>query len=200
LYDGGKRERASTTANDVPRLIRLQEGEPIANMALCLQLNTLTEQEMHSPIKSVRASAHNRLVKSLLNINFNKMMGDLMMHDPLSWHCTARHTQQLWVINQKQLMDMDTDTVIPQSERPPSPRTRRPEYQHDGGDANHTVQRAERPMQIVVNTMSWPPVRHIHTTMQADAPPPPYTVKDENTPKRQCVHRSPRRNKPICSR
>ena len=178
--------------------MRLQEGDPIANNALCLQMNTLAEQEMHSPIKSVRASAHNRLVKSLLNINFNKMMGELMPHDPLSWHCTARYTQQLWVINQKQQMDADMDHVIPQSERPPSPRMKRPEYQNDDdashGDVNHNVQRAERPMQIVVNTMSWPTVRHIHTAH----PPPPYTVLDESTPKRQRIHRSSQRNKPIC--
>ena len=184
-----------TSTNDVPRLIRLREGDPITSNALCLQMNTLSEQEMHSPVKSVRASAHNRLVRSLLNNDFNKMMGKLLTHDPLSWHCTARYTQQLWVINQKQHMDTDTETVIPQPQRPPSPRTKRPEYQTD--DASYTVQRAERPMQVVVNTMSWPPIRHIHTP---EPPPPPYTVKDEHTPKRQRLHMSPRRNKPACVR
>lgn len=60
-------------------------------------------------------------------------------------------------------------------------------------DVLHIVQRAERPMQITVNTLSWPPIRRVraatapimkvHTSRKSPSPPP-YSIDDEQKRKR----------------
>jgi hypothetical protein len=53
----------------------------------------------------------------------------------------------------------------------------------------HVVQRAEQPLQITVNALSWPPNRQVKVVQKVDSnneeiPPPRYTVVDEHSRKR----------------
>ena len=171
-----------TTDNEVPRFLRLREGDAITAMPLCLVLDgsTMPNDQIYSPVECMRANAHNRLVNAILGINLDRTLRELAVHDPLSWQCTARGSQQTWLMHQKR--ETENGTMLPHPERPQSPRTKRPEYHdEDSDDVLHVVQRARRPMQITVNTLSWPPIRRIYTaehdTPYMDLlPPPPRTA------------------------
>ena len=80
----------------------------------------------------MRANAHNRLVNAILGINLDRTLRELAVHDPLSWHCTARGSQQTWLMHQKR--ETENGTMLPHPERPQSPRTKRPEYQDEDSD------------------------------------------------------------------
>jgi hypothetical protein len=170
-----------TTDNEVPRFIRVSEGDPITTMPLCLCLDQskMINEQIYSSVECVRGNAHNRLVNAILGINLDQTLQELSIHDPLSWHCTSRSAQQTWLLHQKR--ETDNETNLPHPERPQSPRTKRPEYQGDDSESGvHVVQRAKREFHITINTLSWPPIRRIYTTDQerqcVDMPPPPRTA------------------------
>ena len=135
-------ERGCTNPNDVPRFLRVHEGQLLAPnttlfavnaenvmiatpLCLLIDRNNLSPSIIHSSVECVRASAHNRLINSILSINIDRVLLDLATHDPLSWHCSGRSSQQKWMIHQK--AQLDNTSHLPYAERPPSPRSTRPE-------------------------------------------------------------------------